>query len=878
MIPKEPAWRRYTRFWGSRVDADVDDELAFHTEMRARDYRDRGLGDSDANAAALHRLGNVRAVRSACLTIGHRRQRRMARSQIIDAFVQDLRYALRTLGRSRGWTAVALLTLALGIGASTTVFSVVENLVLHPLPYANADRVGSIWRVNPKMGMALSPSAKMVEAFQKNARSFETIEAFQANDMTVGGRGETAKVPGAKVSATFTRFTGLSLRAGRSFVSEEMVRGGRRAAMVSEGLANDRFGSPSRALGQQIDVDDLPHVIVGVTPATMRMPGFTASGVDVWLPLVPDTVEIIPMAVGRVKPGVTFAAAQEELAQIAARSAADAHGSNAFTYQVAPPNQSLRFRSSIYLLSGAVALLLVVACANVAHLLIARGAARQHEIAVRTALGAGRGRILRQLLTESLLIAAFGCVLGIAVAFAGVKILVTLRPERLEELGLASVNQTVLLGAIGLSVVTGLAFGLTAALHGVRRTTHDVLRAAAPRGAGGGVTYRLRSLLVATEMALSAMLLVGAGLLVRSVAKLENVDPGFNTSNLYSVRIDLPETRYDRTASNGFVTRIRDAARGLGGVQAVAMAAAPPPGNNYMVGSIEAEGSDYGNRAPAAIATNSVESNYFSTLELPFVAGSTFTAASVERNDVIINEGFAKKLWPGQVAAGRRIRFPGPPGSPPAPWQTIVGVVRDVAANASAKDREAPLLYFPISEGWGTKQLLVRTAPGFDPVVPLRQLVANADARLVPASVRTIASALEATVATQRFTMRLLAAFAVLAVLLSGIGLYGVVAYVVTQRQREIGVRIALGATPVHVARAVVVKGLVVSTVGLAIGLTAATWGSKLVQSALFGVTGTDPISYAAAAAMLLTVSVLACVVPLRRAMSVDPAIAMRGD
>jgi predicted permease len=382
-----------------------------------------------------------------------------------------------------------------------------------------------------------------------------------------------------------------------------------------------------------------------------------------------------------------------------------------------------------------------------------------------------------------------------------------------------------------------------------------------------------------TEMALSAMLLVGAALLVRSVSKLERVDPGFPTADLYSVTLSLPTTRYNPASEAAFVRQIQDGVKQIGGVKTIAVASSAPPNNGYIIAAIEAEGSDYGKRAPGAIAMNNVQPEYFSTVGLPMIAGTTFTAGASDRSDLIINEGFAQKLWPGQSAVGRHIRFPGPAGSPPATWQTVVGVVGNVITTASTHDRDAPLFYFPMNdrEG-GSKTILFRVSPGFDPVAPVRQLVAAADPRLPPVPVQSATSRLASTFATQRFTMQLLAAFAGLAVLLSGIGLYGVIAYVVTQRQREIGVRIALGATPAHVARLIVVRGLVVSTVGLAIGLTAATWGSSLVQSALYGVTGTDPVSYAAAAALLSGVAVLACVVPMRRAMAVDPAIAMRGD
>jgi putative ABC transport system permease protein len=872
-------WRRYARFWGARVDADVDDELAFHIEMRTREFITRGMSEADARAAALGRLGNVTATRDACLTIGHRRQRRMTRAQTIDSFVQDVRYALRTLARQKAWTAVALLTLALGIGASTAVFSVVHSLLLHPLAYTNADRVVSIWRLDAKQGFMSSPGLKMIRAWQQQSHDLEAVEPFRTREATLQ-TGETAtQLHAATVQRTFMAFTGVPLVLGRTFLPEEEVAGGN-ATIISEGLWHDRFEGDRGIIGRKVTIDDKPFTVVGVAANDLRLPTYSEGHIDLWLSFTPDST-FSPQVAARVRAGIPLERAAADLDSVVAHAQLrEAFGTRGYVTKLAKPGDFVGFQSSLYLLAGAVALLLVVACANVAHLLIARGATRERELAIRTALGAGRRRLLRQLVTESLLLAGCGCILGVAIAYASVHALVALRPPQLWQLSLSHMSGTALGVAVLLSAITGLVFGLTAAIPAVRRTTSDSLRGTALAGTAAPATHRLRSFLVVTEMALSGMLLVGAVLLTRSVMNLQRVDPGFDTRNLYALELNLPRGRYSTAAAiNEFAKQLGERIATIPGVVSGAHAQNLPPDAGYMMAAIETEGSSFGRTAPNALPMNTVAPGYFSTLGLR-VNGRPFDAGSPQRSEIIVNEAFATKAWPGQNAVGRRVRFPNivNPKDTSA-WLTIVGVAGSTPLQSLSGEPQ-PMLYYPYGANDASDEVrfVVRAKPGTNPLPMMRQAVASLDRRLPPATVKTMASAMLETIATQRFTMELLLAFASLAVLLSAIGLYGVISYVVAQRTREIGIRIALGATPRLVARAIVQRAMILSAIGLVLGLVASIWATKLITSALYGVTGTDALSYAATGVLLLGISLVACTVPMRRAMRVDPVIAMRGE
>lgn len=882
--PRVPYWRRYIAFWGARVGADVDEELEFHLEMRIRDYVARGLTETDACIAAQARLGDLRRARAECLTIGNRRQRRMTRMQIIETFIQDLRFAVRTLGRQKAWTAVAVVTLALGIGANTAVFSVVNDLLLDPLRYPGADRLVLISRRNAQSGFQVSPTRKLRDAWA-HARSFDALHGVATDDVALTTGGEPIVVHAGMIEPSFFEFAGARLLVGRSFRAEEATLAAVPVAIVGERFAKTHFGSAASAIGKTIRTDAKSFAVVGVVAEGIRLPTYSVERAEIWLPLLPDFPFLSGPVVGRLRPGVTIDAATRELESLSmdlARADGSITGTQ-FAVNVRAPGSTGQTRSSVLLLAGAVTLLLLIACANVAHLLLARGAAREREIAIRAALGAGSHRIIRQLLTESMLLAVGGCVAGLAVGLFSLRLIVALRPANIGELANAHIDGRVLAATVIISALTGIAFGLTAAIHGARSSAFAILRSSVS-GTASKSRHRVRSILVITEMALSAMLLVGATLLIRTVVNLHRLDPGFDTANLYAMSVALPAARYPKPADRAaYATRLLEAARRMPGVDKVTVADNVPPRTNVIIGSWEAEGAPSGsNPDRLGFSTmNTVRPEYFELMKMHFVAGRAFDVGSKQRGEVIISQSLAQQLWPNSAAVGRRFRMANTtPGSPPAAWSVVAGVLTNASLLSLRDERNTPAIYYPSETGVGYQgaTLIVRTQPGQSPFADLRRLSLSLDAKLPPPPALRVADLLNNTVAAQRFMMTLLTAFAVLAVCLSAIGLYGVIAYMVSQTTREIGVRIALGATRRDIVRLVMRHGVILSTIGLAIGLAGASWGMGVLRGSLYGVSPTDPVSFVAGAAALLMVAALACLVPIRRALRIDPVIAMRGE
>ena len=884
------SWRRYRRFWGARVEQDLDEELAFHVEMRVRDYQARGLGEPEARAVARSRLGDLDVARDACLAIVRRRERRMHRAQLWDALRQDVVYALRTLGRQKGWTTVAVITLALGIGANTAVFSVVHSLLVRPLPYPGAERVVLPWRAMPSSGMMLSPSVEMLDGWRTHARSIEALETYATNEVTLTGLAEPEVLHAAAIGPTFPRFAGVRLLLGRPFVAEEVRSGGPAVVILGERLWRQRFGGAPDVVGKTIHLDAAPYTIVGVAPEELRLPNMLQPHTDVWLPFVPRPDLFSAAGIARLRPGVAPAAAERELDSLTARLGLNKSTAQAgFVARLMAPRDAVGFRESLVLLWGAVGLLLLIACANVAHLLLARGAARQHELAVRSALGASRPRLARQLLTESLLLAVGGFVGGIAVGWAGLRAIVALRPERLDQLARAEMDGRVLVAMGVVALVTGLAFGLVGALHTLRAGAGQSLKVSATGGTATRRRQRLRSALVVSEMAVSAMLLVGAVLLIRSVINLQQVDPGFDTRHLYGMRVELPPARYPSPAQQrAFVEQLAERARRLPGVAAVTVSATIPPEVSFMVGAIETpEGAASVDGAHAGYtAANWVTPDYFRTLGIHLVEGRAFDAGSDGRDEAIVNEAMARRLWAGRSAVGGRFRFATTTtGGREPPFLTVVGVAAGTVTHDLGKGSAEPLVYMPVKDegavvttSMGNATLVVRMADERHPGPALRRLSLALDPNIAPTPATSVDASLAASIASQRFTMLLLTIFAGLAVALAAIGLYGVIAFGVAQRTREIGIRIALGASRRGIARSVVSGGVRLSVLGLVLGLAGAAWGTRLIAASLYGVDARDPLSYAAGAALLLAVSVLACVMPMRRAMAVDPLVAMRSE
>ena len=902
-------WRRYLRFWGPQAASDVDDELRFHLEMRERDYLVGGMSPIDAKAAARRRFGNVDAARAACITVTTRRDRRLARAELIDVLRKDARFALRTLGRHKAWTAVAVLTLSLGIGANTAMFSVVEGVLWHSLPYPESDRLVFVVRM-PRQDLGndrvfVSPTTNVARAWRDGGRPFIDITAYSTRDVLLRARnatgaagsqagtetGETV-VHAGLVMPDFLRFAGGHPLVGRGFTEGEAHQHAH-VAMISEAMWRGRFAGSHDVVGRSIAIDDSMFTVIGVMPETVRLPRTFGApdGTDVWLPRdLSDDSTFSPTVIGRLRSGATLKTASTQLDSIAARADRASEAASArsgshpstggplqYTTQLLRPEQLVAIHDSLMLLTGAVALVLLVACVNVAHLLLARAATREREMAVRAALGASRRRLLRQLITESLVLAGAGCVAGIAVASLAIDALQALRPASLAELADVRLDGTAFVIAVVIAVVTGIVFGIVGAVHGGRYAAHDALKGGARSVSHTARQRCVRSALVVSEMALSATLVVGAALLVRSLIHLQTMDPGFQPDGLYAVSVPMVQTTQDAmTRRTQFVRELEERARLIPGVKDAVTADAAPPMQSFFEGALQIEG----HAPPAAGSTsffsyNGTEPNYFRVMGLRLVQGTTFTDTSKTAGQVVVNEAMARQDWPGQSPVGRRLRIVNEDGS--GEWRTVVGVVANARLAGLTSDPTEPMLFATTSEHFNPT-LLVRTNGIAQPITALRKLVSEAKTGMAQPEVRSIATAMSASLTQQRFTMLLLAMFSVLALVLAAVGLYGVMAYAVEQRTREIGIRMALGASRREVARTVVRHGVSLALVGGAIGLVGAFWATRLLAKMLYGLPHTDAVSFGAGAVVLLGTAALACVVPARRAVSIDPAIAMRAD
>ena len=869
---------------------EVDDELAFHLEMRTRELVERGLERRAAEEAARARFGDLEEVRRTCRGIALGRDRDRRRREWMGELRQDLAFAWRQLARAPSFTAVAVGTLALGIGATAAIFSALYAVVLRPLPFPRPDEVvdvASTWRGQPG-----NVSAGNYLYFREHARSFTALGAAQFASFNLAEADAPERVLGAR--ATYDYFEVFAVRPlhGRVFTAEEDQPGRERVVVLSHRLWTRRFGADPSVVGRAVTIGGLSHEVIGVMPAAFDV---TADSEELWVPLAftPERRQMhdehMFQVTGRLRPGITVAQAHADLLRVAEALLRDHPRENQERSAAVRPFAEVTvgvYRERLWLLLGAVVLVLLIACANVASLLLARGAARARELAVRAALGAGRFRLVRQMLTESVLLGAVGAVFGLAVARGAVALILRGSPPGVPRLEQVAVNGPVLAFTAGLALLTSLVFGLVPALRASRQDVRGDLGAGGRGTVGGGARDRLRRSLVAVEVALCVVLLAGAGLLIRSALKLRDVDPGFDPAGVLSARVALPASAYpghDRPARA--FAQLAERLAQAPGVAAAAVASraplAPGGGSNGLV----PEGRVMDLKSAIDAMRYAIGDGYFQALRIPIRRGRAFTAEDRRSAPrvMIVNETLARTAWPGEDPIGKRIACC--EGTPEQPaWKTVVGVAADVRSQGPGLEVR-PEFYLPMDqipeEAWDWSQrtmVVVVRAAGVAPeslTAALRQAVREMDPTVPVFNVATMPDRLRTSTAQARFNTALLTALGTVGLVLAAVGIYGVIAYFVAQRTREIGVRMALGATGGDVMGLVLRQGLGAAAAGVIIGVPAAIVAGRALEAMLFGVGSGDPLTLAAVVSVLLLVALVASGVPARRAVRVQPTEAL---
>jgi predicted permease len=875
---------RWKRFWSVPVEREVDSELAFHLDMRVRELIDQGMTPEDARVAALQRFGNLDRITEACRDLGRRRNNDMRRAEWLSELRYDLRYAVRALRASPGFTIVALLTLAMGIGASTTIFSVANAVLLRPFPYHEPERIVRVWETNPTTE-TFSISEPDYLDWLERVRSMSQLAAFTGENVSLLGDGDPEEIGAMAATPSLFPLLGVRPLIGRVFGEEEAKPGAApaRVVVLSNAFWQSRFGADPRVVGRTVNLSGTSYEVIGVMPPEFLFPGNPA----LWEPLAPSTVSRGETArgdrrlgvIGRLAPNVTRARALDEMRSIArdlARQYPETNrewGANVTSLEEWLVGDELRTRVEVLL--GAVGLLLLMGCVNVANLLLARATARQREMSVRAALGAGRGRIVRQLLTESLVLSAIGAALGVVLATLAVPLLREVGQNAIPRLDELDIDWRVVSFGIAASLVTGILFGIAPALQASRASLNDVLRSGGRVAAAG----RLRSILIVTSVAMALVLLVGAGLVGRSFERLMRVDYGFRTEGVFTASLTLPVERYRQRAK--LAAFYAEAAQRLAtrpGIRAAGFTnIAPFSGGSTairfgVVGRQSASADEY-----LSANWRLVSPGYFAAIGVPLKKGRLIAESDGEQASrvVVITETMARRVWPAADPVGQHITLGGDGG----PTWTVVGIVGDIRDQVLQNEPE-PMMYLSFQQvAWQTMWLLV-SGPG-DPMAlapVVRREIHAIDPLLPVSNEQPLARLVSQIAAAPRFTALIFGLFASAALVLAVVGVYGLVAYGVTQRTREIGVRLALGATPSRIIASVLRHGVGLAGFGIAIGLWAAYALSRFMQDILYDVAPTDAVTYFAVAALLVGCAVAASILPARSAARLDPVRALRDE
>ena len=874
-------------FLRSRVDRELDEELLDHIAQKAALYVASGMTRDAARRKALIDLGGIEQTKESC-----RDQRRVAWLQ---DFFADVRYGARMLRNAPGFTAVAILTLALGIGANTAIFSVVDAAVLRPLPYPHASRLVLVFRANPKAGIGESePTYPDFTEIRDDTQVFSAVAGTASHDLTLTGRGEPTVVSTVVVTPQYFSVFDVKPMLGRAFLSADGLRGAAPVAILSENLWRSRYGADPKVIGSSIVLDHRPFTVIGVMPAAFRSPFFPAKE-QVWIPLMQDplfsTLAAIPgrpflATLARLRRGVSRKQAQAQVEAIAARLVREFPAQNrGFTLGVEPLAEEVvgqQVKTALLVLLGAVGLVLLVACANIASLLLTRATARTREMAVRAALGAARGRLARQLLAESALLGVVGALAGVGLAFGCLQGLHSLLPSALPRLRPIRLNGEVLAFALGLSLAASFLFGLAPALSAAGAHLYTGLREAA-RSTESVARRRARGLLAAAELAVAMVLVVGAGLLIHSFVALTSVNPGFNTHNVWQAEISLPRFEYSTPKqwvafSNEFLHRLQAEP----GVKQAAFGVPLP----FFVqgGSVELGFHIVGNPPPASGTGPtadyfSTSPDYFRVMEIPLLRGRFFSDEDsfIAPRVAIISRAFAQRYFPHEDPLGKQLVFGFPPNT--MVTRRIVGVVGDVRSVSLGK-APAPTMYVPFAQEpfWGGPLVVKSSLNAAAVYSAIRQATSRIDPNLPVTEFEPLQNAVAASVASPRFRTLLLGLFGALALALAAAGIFGVLSYSVSQRTNEFGVRIALGASPGSIRQMALAEGAKLAAAGLGAGALAAFGLAHLLQSQLYAVTTRDPLTYLGAAVLLAAVALAACYMPARRAMRVDPVEALRHE
>ncbi len=887
---------RFSRWpFKPRLDDEVDEEIAFHLEMRTREYIERGLDPAAARGEAERRFGDLRRMRSTLRTLGHRRDEHMKRTQYVAELWQDLTFTARQLLKNRSFAAIAILTLALGIGGTTAIFSALYAVVLQPIALRDPERlvlVAETFQGAPG-GVSVGNYVDATAA----TRTFAGLAAEQNASFNLSDGVTPERIVGARVSANYFDVLGAAPEIGRTFTPAEDRPGSETVVVLSHRFWTRRFGASPQVIGQTVRMNGATYSIVGVMPASFDL---TADSDELWVPIAFTPAqramhdEHFLNVYGRLRPGAAREQALSELNAIAMRVRREfPRDAIDLTFMIVPFRDQFvgDYRTRLLVLLAAVSVVLLIACGNVANLLLARGSTRGREIAVRTALGAGQWRIVRQLLTESVVLALIAAAAGLLLARWAIATVVAFSPPGVPRLEQAHIDPVVLAFAIVLALASSVLCGIAPALRLARAPGRDIqsgLRDGGRGVTGGGLRDRLRSGLIVAEVALSLLLLFGAGLLIRSAVALQRVNLGIDPTGVLTARFTLPETTYgDPRRESEALRRINEAASQIRGASAAAVTSFAAMGGGGGTNGLVPEGASFDIRSAIPSVLRLTTPGFFAVMQTPIVKGRGFSEhdRAGGQKVMIVSAALAARAFPGQDPIGRRIACcePGPNGGPD--WKIVIGVAGDIRSRGPAVEPR-PEFYLPMAQApddawrWFRTFYVVVKSSG-DPLAsiePLRAAMASVDPDVPLFDVRTMNQRLAGSLAVARFNTLLLSILGGIGLLLAASGIYGVIAYFVTARRQEIGVRIALGASPGMVVRLVLVQALRPVALGTAIGIGSAAIAGRALSGQLFGVTRTDPLTMAAVVATLIGVALVASAVPARRAAAVDPTRALQSE